>query len=126
MPRRRTSARSHAPHRTSRAFFEGLEATGRRVGAALGGRAFRLGGRFGRLVTVHPLGGCAMAHDPARGVVGPDGRVVKTAGRGAGEVGQSIMGPAGSVVSIGGQDLENVQFAIGRGGTGMPRHASTP
>ena len=44
----------------SRAYFEGLEATARRLGQALGGRVVRLGGRFARLLSVHPLGGCAM------------------------------------------------------------------
>jgi cholesterol oxidase len=59
----------------SRAYFEGLEATARRMGAALGGRTSRLGGRFARVLTVHPLGGCAMARDPEHGVVDRYGRV---------------------------------------------------
>jgi cholesterol oxidase len=63
--------RGHA----SRAYFEGLEATARRMGAALGGRTLRLGGRFARVLTVHPLGGCAMARDSEHGVVDSYGRV---------------------------------------------------
>jgi len=59
----------------SRAYFEGLEATARRLGDALGGRVFRLGGRFARLLSVHPLGGCAMGRSADDGVVDPFGRV---------------------------------------------------
>ena len=59
----------------SRAYFEGLEETARRMGETIGARVIRLGGRFARLLTVHPLGGCAMANDPERGVVDPFGRV---------------------------------------------------
>jgi cholesterol oxidase len=59
----------------SRAYFEGLEAAAQRMGKALGGRTWRLGGRYARTVTVHPLGGCAMAHDRDHGVVDPYGRV---------------------------------------------------
>jgi cholesterol oxidase len=59
----------------SRAYFEGLEATARRLGQALGGRVVRLGGRFARLLSVHPLGGCAMGRDAQDGVVDSYGRV---------------------------------------------------
>jgi cholesterol oxidase len=59
----------------SRAYFEGLEATARRLGGALGGTTARLGGRLARLVTVHPLGGCAMGRTAEDGVVDPYGRV---------------------------------------------------
>jgi cholesterol oxidase len=59
----------------SRAYFEGLEATARRMGEALGGRTWRLGGGLGRLITVHPLGGCAMGRSPEDGVVDTFGRV---------------------------------------------------
>jgi cholesterol oxidase len=59
----------------SRAYFEGLEATARRLGQALGGRVVRLGGRFARLLSVHPLGGCAMGHSAEEGVVDSYGRV---------------------------------------------------
>jgi cholesterol oxidase len=59
----------------SRAYFEGLEATVRRMGEALGGRTWRLGGGLGRLITVHPLGGCAMGRSPEDGVVDTFGRV---------------------------------------------------
>jgi cholesterol oxidase len=59
----------------SRAYFEGLEATARRLGRALGGRVVRLGGPFARLLSVHPLGGCAMARSAEQGVVDSYGRV---------------------------------------------------
>ncbi len=59
----------------SRAYFEALEATAKRLGGALGGRVLRLGGRYARLLSVHPLGGCAMARRRDEGVVDPYGRV---------------------------------------------------
>src|SRR5919197_912877 len=59
----------------SRQYFEGLEATARRLGDALGGRVFRLGGPLARLVSVHPLGGCAMGRSAEDGVVDSCGRV---------------------------------------------------
>jgi cholesterol oxidase len=59
----------------SRAYFQGLEATARRLGQALGGRVVRLGGPFARLLSVHPLGGCAMGHSAQDGVVDSYGRV---------------------------------------------------
>jgi cholesterol oxidase len=59
----------------SRAYFEGLEATAKRLGQALGGRVVRLGGRFARLLSVHPLGGCAMGRSAEEGVVDGYGRV---------------------------------------------------
>jgi cholesterol oxidase len=59
----------------SRAYFEGLEATARRLGEALGARVFRAGGRLGRLISAHPLGGCAMGRSAQDGVVDGDGRV---------------------------------------------------
>jgi cholesterol oxidase len=59
----------------SRAYFQGLEATARRLGRALGGRVVRLGGPFARLLSVHPLGGCAMGHSAQDGVVDSYGRV---------------------------------------------------
>jgi cholesterol oxidase len=59
----------------SRRYFEGLEATAQRLGDALGGRVFRLGGPLARLVSVHPLGGCAMGRSADEGVVDGLGRV---------------------------------------------------
>ena len=59
----------------SRAYFQGLEATARRLGRALGGRVVRLGGPFARLLSVHPLGGCAMGRSAQEGVVDSYGRV---------------------------------------------------
>jgi cholesterol oxidase len=61
--------------RPSREFFEGLEAAGSAVSEALGGRMWRPLGRYARLVTVHPLGGCGMGATPREGVVDPSGRV---------------------------------------------------
>jgi cholesterol oxidase len=61
--------------RASREYFKGLETTARRLGKALGGRVIRLGGPFARLLSVHPLGGCAMGRSAADGVVDSYGRV---------------------------------------------------
>jgi cholesterol oxidase len=63
------------PERPSRRYFEGLEATARQLGEALGGRTWRFLGRRGRVICVHPLGGCAMAESADYGVVDPFGRV---------------------------------------------------
>jgi cholesterol oxidase len=63
------------PERPSRRYFEGLEATAERLGDALGARVRRFLGRRGRVICVHPLGGCAMAETPAHGVVDPYGAV---------------------------------------------------
>jgi cholesterol oxidase len=61
--------------RASREYFKGLETTARRLGKGLGGRVIRLGGPFARLLSVHPLGGCAMGRSAAEGVVDSYGRV---------------------------------------------------
>jgi cholesterol oxidase len=61
--------------RESREFFDGMEATGRQLCRALGGRMWRPGGRYARLVTVHPLGGCPMGRNAHEGVVDAHGRV---------------------------------------------------
>jgi cholesterol oxidase len=78
----------------SRAYFEGLEDTARRMGEALGGRVIRLGGRFARLLTVHPLGGCAMAADAEHGVVDSSGRVFGSDGLYVAD-GSILPGPVG-------------------------------
>jgi cholesterol oxidase len=78
----------------SRAYFEGLEDTARRMGEQLGARVLRLGGRFARLMTVHPLGGCAMAHDAEHGVVDPFGRVFGSEGLYVAD-GSILPGPVG-------------------------------
>jgi cholesterol oxidase len=79
----------------SRAYYKGLEATARRLGAAMGGRAWRPGGPASRLVTVHPLGGCAMGPTPERGVVDAWGRVFGYEGLFVAD-GAILPGPVGS------------------------------
>jgi Choline dehydrogenase and related flavoproteins len=61
---------------------------------ALGGRMIRLGGRFARLLTVHPLGGCAMARDADHGVVNSYGRVFGSDGLYVAD-GSILPGPVG-------------------------------
>jgi cholesterol oxidase len=78
----------------SREYFEGLEDTARRMGATIGARVIRLGGRFARLLTVHPLGGCAMGRDPEHGVVDSFGRVFGCEGLYIAD-GSILPGPAG-------------------------------
>jgi cholesterol oxidase len=78
----------------SRAYFESLEATARRLGDALGGRVLRLGGPFARLLTVHPLGGCAMGRTPEDGVVDPFGNVFGCEGLSVAD-GSILPGPVG-------------------------------
>jgi cholesterol oxidase len=78
----------------SRAYFEGLEATAQRLGAALGGRVFRPGGRLARLVSVHPLGGCAMGRGAQDGVVDSHGRVFGSDGLYVAD-GSILPGPVG-------------------------------
>ncbi|MGZ6694740.1 MAG: GMC oxidoreductase [Solirubrobacteraceae bacterium] len=59
----------------SRPYFEGLEDAARRLGDALGATVRRPLGRFARLVSVHPLGGCPIGTSPDSGVVDGFGRV---------------------------------------------------
>jgi cholesterol oxidase len=63
--------------RRSAALFEAMKRTTSELGAAAEAEPFfALGaGPFGKDITVHPLGGCPMAEDPAAGVVDPFGRV---------------------------------------------------
>jgi cholesterol oxidase len=63
--------------RASQALFDRMHATTDELaGAAQADAYFALGsGPFGRYITVHPLGGCPMADDPAAGVVDDTGRV---------------------------------------------------
>ena len=61
---------------TSEAYFDRVEQTVRGVASALGGRMLNTPlWLFKHVITVHPLGGCPMAADPADGVIGPDGEV---------------------------------------------------
>jgi cholesterol oxidase len=83
----------------SRAYFEGLEATGRAVAGALGARLWRPGGRYARLVTVHPLGGCPMGATPHEGVVDPFGRVFGADGLHVAD-GSIMPGPVGANPSL--------------------------
>jgi len=61
----------------SRELFAALEATAEEVGRASGATMYYAleGGPLSKFTTVHPLGGCPMADDPARGVVDDLGRV---------------------------------------------------
>jgi cholesterol oxidase len=83
----------------SRAFFDGMEATGRQLCRALGGRMWRPGGRFARLVTVHPLGGCPMGANPHAGVVDSYGRVFGADGLHVAD-GSIMPGPVGANPSL--------------------------
>jgi cholesterol oxidase len=85
--------------RESRAFFDGLEATGRAVCRELGGRMWRPGGRFARLMTVHPLGGCPMGTGPHDGVVDAHGRVFGADGLYVAD-GAIMPGPVGANPSL--------------------------
>jgi cholesterol oxidase len=78
----------------SRRYFEGLEATARRLGDALGARVFRLGGPLARLVSVHPLGGCAMGRSSEDSVVDSRGRVFGSDGLYVAD-GSILPGPVG-------------------------------
>jgi cholesterol oxidase len=83
----------------SREFFEGLEAAGSAVSEALGGRMWRPLGRYARLVTVHPLGGCSMGETPRDGVVDPFGRVFGAEGLYVAD-GSIMPGPVGANPSL--------------------------
>ncbi len=85
--------------RESRAYFAGLEATGRALCGALGGRMWRPGGRLARLVTVHPLGGCPMGGDAREGVVDAFGRVFGAPGLHVAD-GSIMPGPVGANPSL--------------------------
>lgn len=63
--------------RGSRRHFRALTKGCRRIAEALGGRFVEnpLTRTFGRIVTVHPLGGCPMGDDPANSVVDSFGAV---------------------------------------------------
>jgi cholesterol oxidase len=66
---------------------------------ALGGRMWRPGGRFARLVTVHPLGGCPMGTNPREGVVDAHGRVFGADGLHVAD-GSIMPGPIGANPSL--------------------------
>jgi cholesterol oxidase len=85
--------------RESREYFEGMEAAGDALCRALGGRMWRPGGRFARLVTAHPLGGCPMGRDPREGVVDAHGRVFGADGLYVAD-GSIMPGPVGANPSL--------------------------
>jgi cholesterol oxidase len=61
---------------TAGRYFHRIRATARRMAAALGGRMVDNPlWLLGRVITVHPLGGCPMGRTPQEGVVDPDGEV---------------------------------------------------
>ena len=64
-------------HTRSKPLFERMEAEFRHIAEELGGEyvASPLYTLLGRLITVHPLGGAALADDAARGVTNPMGEV---------------------------------------------------
>lgn len=64
-------------HGRTRPLLERMETEFRRIAAELGGTYVTnpLWGMLGRLITVHPLGGAAIADDRALGVANPDGAV---------------------------------------------------
>jgi len=64
-------------HRESHALFSRMEARLREIGSALGGRAMTSPTWWLRrkLIGVHPLGGCALAESPEKGVVSESGEV---------------------------------------------------
>ncbi len=65
----------------SRPFFEELLDTARDVAEGLGGELVDTAiGELDRIITVHPVGGCAMGRDVAEGVVDPWGRVHRCRG----------------------------------------------
>src|SRR3954454_22634629 len=57
--------------------FSDLERTAKEIAEESGATPFYAleGGPLSKFMTVHPLGGCPMADDPARGVVDDAGRV---------------------------------------------------
>jgi cholesterol oxidase len=83
----------------SKQFFDGMEATGRALCRALGGRMWRPGGRFARLVTVHPLGGCPMGANARKGVVDSHGHVFGADGLYVAD-GSIMPGPVGANPSL--------------------------
>jgi cholesterol oxidase len=65
----------------SRPFFDALLDTADEVAEALGGELVDTAiGELDRIITVHPVGGCAMGRDVAEGVVDPWGRVHRCRG----------------------------------------------
>jgi cholesterol oxidase len=79
--RKRLGRRPHLEiewdHTASRPLIARMEAEFRRITAQLGGTFVSnpLWSLLGRLITVHPLGGCALADDPSQGVLSPYGEV---------------------------------------------------
>jgi cholesterol oxidase len=60
----------------SRAYYEGVRRSLEQLAQQLGGKLVETGlAKLHRAITVHPVGGCAMAEDPRLGVVDPSGRV---------------------------------------------------
>jgi cholesterol oxidase len=76
-----------------------MEAAADAMCRALGGRMWRPGGRFARLLTVHPLGGCPMATNPREGVVDAHGRVFGAEGLHVAD-GAIMPGPVGANPSL--------------------------
>jgi cholesterol oxidase len=88
-------------NRRSEAFFGRLEATMKTIAGALGAhyRASPMFSLRGRLITVHPLGGCSMGRDPAEGVVDAWGEVFGHPGLFVAD-GSVMPGPVGANPSL--------------------------
>ena len=68
--------RSTWPIDESRAYFEDLRETSRKIAETMGGRlGHALAGEVERIIASHPLGGCAMGRTKDEGVVDKDGNV---------------------------------------------------
>jgi cholesterol oxidase len=99
----------------SAALYERAEASGRLVAEALGGR-YVDPLRFLRPITVHPLGGCAMSHDPGTGVVDPDLCVHNVPGLSVAD-GSVLPGPVGinPAMTIAALADRHGEFLVSRG-----------
>jgi cholesterol oxidase len=84
----------------SSAYFQRLRTLTRRMAAELGGRCIEGPRLFlGRLITVHPLGGCPMGRSEDEGVVDPYGQVFNYPGLYVAD-GSVMPGPVGTNPSL--------------------------
>jgi cholesterol oxidase len=86
--------------RRSRRYFAAVERAMSRLAVALEGRFVRSPlSWFGRVITVHPLGGCPMGRNPSQGVVDAWGRVFNHPGLWVTD-GSVMPGPVGANPSL--------------------------